>query len=1329
MRLKRDLMAGLDMSDSSNLIVPDMATVDWDLSNILSGNYDDVSSIEQIEVIDHEIPNFETEIDNYESAEQDLNHDYYANTIKDFEDLDYLNSNIIMSEATDMLRANPNLFDHSNKKEVEADQCNWCINSNHQISNAIDGGPSWWQSPSIAASGYDGHKVTIDLDLRAHFQVAYIIIKAANSPRPGDWVLEKSLDGENWEPWQLFATDATRCRHLTTQYRKQGFNQVVQYYDETTSNQEKPDDSVHCTTKASALVDSAGDQLENGEIIIRLINGRKSQNWPSKNLLEFLTARYIRFRLLKIRTLMADLMSLANDITVTRRYYYSIKDISVGGMCICNGHATSCNVTKLTDGDENSDLSSACECQHNTIGASCEQCKPFFHQYPWRPGTSDFTANATRYCESCNCNDHTDECRYEQWSDDNKMSTDIYGMQSGGGVCTNCQGNTRGVNCQGCDFEFYRDPKADLKENCQACSCNKIGSIGKKFQQSVFMDGFEWRKFLPKENILVDCSEDDYDNPNIQVFYTCEHDDTHDYQCHCKPGYDGHQCDQCAFGWQREIGGDENSKCVKCRCDAYGTNGDPCNYPCQCKTGVTGENCDSCADGYFNFDHGRKPCIACYCSGQSTECSTYNEYIVPGDIYLNQQGWKITEPIYEDVFESKEVQTVGVLADVAQISLTGTESSEQPFRYWAPIDTILKNQESTCMLYGSQLSFSTSTPNVVPDSRLILVSKNDFIVTNCRAEIDENGNNLYGPIDLIEDNFETNRDQFMDILCNLKNILVQATYNEPLPANTTQQVGINYIKINTDDMHNENIEVCECPDGYHGNSCQLCETNYFRNQTSNACQPCNCNGHITAEEYADQMCHPDTGECYKCDEDSHTKGRFCHECQDGYYGDPTTDDQCQECLCPNVHSSCTNFIDKYQCTECPPHQEGHDCGTCKDGYWKGLHLNFENDNSYDNWMDREFEIYGDYDELPDLRKNHTILEDGGVVVTEVNEDGNLEYVTYPPISRPQSPDDKTSPPGEKETEDDSSVPVLTNEICVPCECNGNSNSCDKNTGICHDCQNHSAGDFCETCIDSYYLQETVEVMPGGKERKIKQCTKCQCSETGSILNGICDKFTGQCYCKHDLATGLDCGTCPLNYYNCEKTGCCNCPCISAKAPCDPITAECTCNEGVVGKFCDQCDVGFFNLKKDSGCTKCPCDSYRNDCDPITGECLCPPNTIGEKCELCIKGSFNHTVGLGCQNCECNIDGTIPGSDCSSDNGQCECKEGYKGRQCDQCQFGYYKESYTGLCIACNCDIRGTEMEDCDPETKTCTCNTDGTCNCKTNVTGGKCDTCKQEHVK
>ncbi|GLD73874.1 laminin subunit alpha-2 isoform X1 [Lates japonicus] len=43
------------------------------------------------------------------------------------------------------------------------------------------------------------------------FQIAYVIIKAANSPRPGNWILERSIDGVTFDPWQYYAITDTEC--------------------------------------------------------------------------------------------------------------------------------------------------------------------------------------------------------------------------------------------------------------------------------------------------------------------------------------------------------------------------------------------------------------------------------------------------------------------------------------------------------------------------------------------------------------------------------------------------------------------------------------------------------------------------------------------------------------------------------------------------------------------------------------------------------------------------------------------------------------------------------------------------------------------------------------------------------------------------------------------------------------------------------------------------------------------------------------------------------------------------------------------------------------
>ena len=44
------------------------------------------------------------------------------------------------------------------------------------------------------------------------FQVAYVVVTMANSPRPGVWALERSIDnGQTWQPWQYFAGNNMEC--------------------------------------------------------------------------------------------------------------------------------------------------------------------------------------------------------------------------------------------------------------------------------------------------------------------------------------------------------------------------------------------------------------------------------------------------------------------------------------------------------------------------------------------------------------------------------------------------------------------------------------------------------------------------------------------------------------------------------------------------------------------------------------------------------------------------------------------------------------------------------------------------------------------------------------------------------------------------------------------------------------------------------------------------------------------------------------------------------------------------------------------------------------
>ncbi|GLD60859.1 laminin subunit alpha-5 isoform X1, partial [Lates japonicus] len=74
-------------------------------------------------------------------------------------------------------------------------------------------------------------------------------------------------------------------------------------------------------------------------IVVSLVNGRPgAMNFSySPVLREFTKATNIRLRFLRTNTLLGHLMGKTlRDPTVTRRYYYSIEDISIGGAFVAN---------------------------------------------------------------------------------------------------------------------------------------------------------------------------------------------------------------------------------------------------------------------------------------------------------------------------------------------------------------------------------------------------------------------------------------------------------------------------------------------------------------------------------------------------------------------------------------------------------------------------------------------------------------------------------------------------------------------------------------------------------------------------------------------------------------------------------------------------------------------------------------------------------------------------------------------------------------------------------------------------------------------------------
>ncbi|XP_026718104.1 laminin subunit alpha-5 [Athene cunicularia] len=500
-------------------------------------------------------------------------------------------------------------------RACQGQYCDICSSANsnkaHPITNAIDGTERWWQSPPLSR-GLEFNQVNVTLDLGQLFHVAYVLIKFANSPRPDLWVLERSTDfGLTYEPWQYFASSKRDC---------------IEKFGLQTVDRITKDDHAICTTEYSRIV-----PLENGEIVVSLVNGRPgAMNFSYSPLLRnFTKATNIRLRFLQTNTLLGHLMGKAlRDPTVTRRYYYSIKDISIGGRCVCHGHADVCDAK-----DPNDPYRLQCDCQHNTCGGSCDRCCPGFNQFPWKPATAD-SANE---CQPCNCNGHAYDCYYDPEVDRHKASKSHEDKFEGGGVCIDCQHHTTGINCERCIPGYYRSPDhlIDSPYVCYRCNC-----------ESDFTDGtcedLTGRCYC-KPNYTGEhcdaCAEGYLNFPHCYPIPAFTHNDTGEQvlpagqiincdcyaggtegnacrkdprvgMCVCKPNFQGTHCDQCAPGHY-------GPTCQPCQCSGPGQYDGTCDSEtgqCLCRTGFEGHLCNQCAPGYFNYPL----CQLCGCSAVGT---------------------------------------------------------------------------------------------------------------------------------------------------------------------------------------------------------------------------------------------------------------------------------------------------------------------------------------------------------------------------------------------------------------------------------------------------------------------------------------------------------------------------------------------------------------------------------------------------------------------------------------------------------------------------------------------------------------------------------------
>lgn len=117
----------------------------------------------------------------------------------------------------------------------------------------------------------------------------------------------------------------------------------------------------------------------------------------------------------------------------------------------------------------------------------------------------------------------------------------------------------------------------------------------------------------------------------------------------------------------------------------------------------------------------------------------------------------------------------------------------------------------------------------------------------------------------------------------------------------------------------------------------------------------------------------------------------------------------------------------------------------------------------------------------------------------------------------------------------------------------------------------------------------------------------------------------------------------------------------------------------------------------------------NLCNNATGNCVCRANVEGASCDRCKIGFYNlsRIHSNGCLPCNCDSKGTIGNSgQCDFLNGTCACKSFVTGRECNTCKTGTFNLSASNSdgCTRCNCNPKGTVSGNTAPQSMWIQCH-------------------------
>uniref|UniRef100_UPI0037E7B566 laminin subunit beta-3 n=1 Tax=Semicossyphus pulcher TaxID=241346 RepID=UPI0037E7B566 len=196
-----------------------------------------------------------------------------------------------------------------------------------------------------------------------------------------------------------------------------------------------------------------------------------------------------------------------------------------------------------------------------------------------------------------------------------------------------------------------------------------------------------------------------------------------------------------------------------------------------------------------------------------------------------------------------------------------------------------------------------------------------------------------------------------------------------------------------------------------------------------------------------------------------------------------------------------------------------------------------------------------------------------------------------------------------------------------------------------------------------------------------------------------------------------------------------------------VNPQCECQHNTAGVNCERC-ADLYNDRpwrhaeegNTHACQRCECNNHAQRCrfDQALYEASgrrsggvcegCLHHTTGPNCDQCAEGYQPNPLSRmdrpdACIRCICSAEGTINEGRCDDSTGSCQCKANVEGPRCDRCQRGYYGLSASNPlgCSRCSCSADGSLSDVCDPLT--------GQCLCRPHFHGRTCDVCSKGYWK